>query len=113
MRTTHLWISLLFFNFGLAQNATTSQPDCSELPALKKRLDHAESILKDWPNLTRYHDANAQLQPPAKNEIRVVFMGDSITDAWVRPEFGGFFPGKPRREIVSTRLLQQPFPKGF
>src|SRR5436305_4551721 len=22
-------------------------------------------------------------------------MGDSITDAWVRPEYGGFFPGKP------------------
>jgi lysophospholipase L1-like esterase len=22
-------------------------------------------------------------------------MGDSITDAWVSPEYGGFFPGKP------------------
>jgi len=25
----------------------------------------------------------------------VVFMGDSITDSWQQPQFGGFFPGKP------------------
>src|SRR5437879_9661404 len=31
----------------------------------------------------------------AKDEQRVVFMGDSITDMWVLPQFGGFFPGKP------------------
>jgi len=24
-----------------------------------------------------------------------VFMGDSITDMWAQPQFGGFFPGKP------------------
>ncbi|HEY3130630.1 MAG TPA: SGNH/GDSL hydrolase family protein [Acidobacteriota bacterium] len=94
-RTTHLWISLLFFGAAFAQNPTTSQSDCSELPALKRRVDRAESILKDWPNLARYRDANSQLQVPVKNERRVVFMGDSITDAWVKPEFGGFFPGKP------------------
>jgi lysophospholipase L1-like esterase len=35
------------------------------------------------------------LAAPAKLELRVVFMGDSITDAWVSPQFGGFFPGKP------------------
>jgi lysophospholipase L1-like esterase len=33
--------------------------------------------------------------PPAKNEERVVFMGDSITDGWDAPNSGGFFPGKP------------------
>src|SRR6202040_399301 len=46
-------------------------------------------------NLARYADANAALAAPAKFELRVVFMGDSITDAWVSPEYGGFFPGKP------------------
>lgn len=25
----------------------------------------------------------------------MVFMGDSITDMWALPQFGGFFPGKP------------------
>ncbi|HEY2964221.1 MAG TPA: SGNH/GDSL hydrolase family protein [Pyrinomonadaceae bacterium] len=49
----------------------------------------------DWPNLARYHDDNTKLAPPAKNEQRVVFMGDSITDSWDNPVYGGFFPGKP------------------
>jgi len=70
-------------------------PDCAELPVLNERLERANKILHDWPNLTRYAEANATLAAPAKFELRVVFMGDSITDAWVSPEFGGFFPGKP------------------
>jgi lysophospholipase L1-like esterase len=49
----------------------------------------------DWPNLARYHDDNTKTTPPAKNEQRVVFMGDSITDSWDNPVYGGFFPGKP------------------
>lgn len=45
--------------------------------------------VKDWPNLGRYQKANAELKAPAADEARVVFMGDSITDAWPRkmPEF--------------------------
>ena len=49
----------------------------------------------DWPNLARYHDDNTKTLPPAKGEQRVVFMGDSITDSWDNPVYGGFFPGKP------------------
>src|SRR5689334_1304564 len=49
---------------------------------------------QDWPNLARYRDENAKLAPPAPGENRVVFMGDSITDAWGR-QYGQFFPGKP------------------
>jgi lysophospholipase L1-like esterase len=48
----------------------------------------------DFPNLARYHDENAKLRPPAPDEKRVVFMGDSITDNWGR-RYGKFFPGKP------------------
>jgi lysophospholipase L1-like esterase len=77
-------------------NAPNSgSPDCAELPVLNERLERANKILHDWPNLIRYAEANATLAAPAKFELRVVFMGDSITDAWVSPEFGGFFPGKP------------------
>ncbi|HEX8070250.1 MAG TPA: SGNH/GDSL hydrolase family protein [Pyrinomonadaceae bacterium] len=72
-----------------------SAAECAELPALKRRVDQAEGRLRDWPNLRRYREANAQLAPPAKGETRVVFMGDSITDLWSRPGYGGFFPGKP------------------
>lgn len=48
--------------------------------------------LQDWPNLSRYQSADEELRAPAKNEQRVVFMGDSITDAWDLPKY---FPGKP------------------
>jgi lysophospholipase L1-like esterase len=51
--------------------------------------------LKDWPELARYRDANSITNTPAKDENRVVFMGDSITYLWADPRYGGFFPGKP------------------
>ena len=49
---------------------------------------------KDWPNLTRYRMEDAALALPAEGVQRVVFMGDSITDAWGR-QYGKFFPDKP------------------
>ena len=48
----------------------------------------------DWANFARYRQANAQLGAPAPGENRVVFMGNSITDAWAR-RFSTDFPGKP------------------
>ena len=62
---------------------------------MQKQLDWDASRLRDWAQLDRYREANATLARPTKDEIRVVFMGDSITDGWSNPEFGGFFPGKP------------------
>lgn len=37
----------------------------------------------DWPNLKRYQEANAKLTSPDMQHQRVVFMGNSITDAWI------------------------------
>ncbi|HTC93946.1 MAG TPA: SGNH/GDSL hydrolase family protein [Terriglobales bacterium] len=74
-----------------AQTTPAPQDDSSKL---RSDLKMAQDKLKDWPNLGRYQDANAQIQPPAAGENRVVFMGDSITDNWGR-KFGKFFPGKP------------------
>ena len=54
----------------------------------------AEDERNDWPNLQRYAKANAELPPPAPNEDRVVFMGNSIFDFWA-PNFATTFPGKP------------------
>ena len=51
--------------------------------------------MRDWPDLARYRDANRALAAPAAGESRVVFMGDSITDAWPQPRYGEFFSGKP------------------
>ncbi len=51
--------------------------------------------LLDWPQLGRYRDDNVRLPAPVPGEERVVFFGDSITDAWGRAEGTRFFPGKP------------------
>ncbi len=54
----------------------------------------AELMKTDWANLQRFANDNRSLPPPDKNEARVVFMGNSITEGWInqRPEF---FQGKP------------------
>src|SRR5215813_7653174 len=71
-----------------------AQPSTNECADTKAQLTRAETKLKDWPQLARYHDANTKVTAPAKSEARVVFMGDSITDSWQNPKYGGFFPGK-------------------
>ncbi len=53
-----------------------------------------ESIAFDFGDLRRYEAANAALGAPERGKPRVVFIGDSITDGWSNPAFGGFFPGK-------------------
>ena len=76
---------------GQTGSATTTQPASITADQLA-RLERAESRLKDWPNLGRYHDANTKLAAPANSEDRVVFMGDSITDGW---KLDQYFAGKP------------------
>ena len=56
-----------------------------------KRL---QTLLGDYAQLGRYRKANADL--PAPEPGRVVFYGDSITDAWGNGQNAKtFFPGKP------------------
>jgi lysophospholipase L1-like esterase len=62
-----------------------------ERPTADQRAD-IEHQLNDWPNLARYAKDNAALGSPKAGQPRVVFMGDSITDAWGR-SLGTFFPG--------------------
>ena len=85
-----VWLVLLLS--GVATPGQVPVQDCSEL---KTRLERAETKLNDWPALARYREENKKIAPPAKNEQRVVFMGDSITDSWDNLPNVGFFPGKP------------------
>ena len=63
-------------------------------PAPPARSPEEERLHTDWANLARYRDANAALGAPRAGEARVVFLGNSITDAWAR-HFPAMFPGKP------------------
>ena len=74
---------------------------CSQSPApgisderLRPEAERMQKILQDWANLGRYRAENGTVEAPKSGEARVVFMGDSITDAWGR-RYGKFFPGKP------------------
>ena len=44
---------------------------------------------QDWPNLHRYADSNTKLMSEPVPKDRVVFIGNSITDSWIKfsPEF--------------------------
>src|SRR4051794_12472232 len=81
---------LLLAGISAAQTGASANVEpCAEL---KTRADKAEAKLQDWPNLARYHDANTKVAMPVRDEDRVVFMGDSITDGW---KLAQYFSGKP------------------
>jgi len=71
--------------------ATVPAAAPASAPALSPQQ---QRLLNDWADLGRYRDSNAKLSPPAPGEQRVVFYGNSITEAWA-PYFATEFPGKP------------------
>ena len=70
-------------------------PSGPEVAAAINRLLANDARQRDWAQLGRYREANRALKAPAAGESRVVFMGDSITDAWPQPRFGDFFTKHP------------------
>jgi lysophospholipase L1-like esterase len=70
----------------------------NDLSRLREACCHASAAqaladqLLDWNELGRYHADNEKLKAQPADSKRVVFMGDSITDAWKLPQY---FPGKP------------------
>src|SRR6476620_10723128 len=64
--------------------------DCQETAAAIRAVLANDARTKDWPQLGRYRQANSALAAPKPGEPRVVFMGDSITDAWQQDRFGFF-----------------------
>jgi lysophospholipase L1-like esterase len=74
---------------------TTATPPVDPCAEIKTQFTRADTKLKDWPALLRYREDNTKTSVPTKAEKRVVFLGDSITDSWDDPKYGGFFPGKP------------------
>ena len=60
-------------------------------PALAQTPDRSRT---DWAYLERYRADNAAVGLPRPGKNRVVFMGNSITEGWVK-YFPAMFPGKP------------------
>ena len=92
----------------LAASCAAQQPapPTSGTPGLDAyRQSRVGIYMNDFAELSRYRDANAKLSAPAKEENRVVFFGDSITDFW---HLDQSFPGKPyiNRGIGGQTTLQ-------
>lgn len=80
---------LVSCQFAVAQKPATSPAASKEAqPPAANKAKPAKPV-QDWANLRRYRAKNAELAAPAAGENRIVFIGDSITDAWMqkRPEF--------------------------
>ncbi|HEX4544499.1 MAG TPA: SGNH/GDSL hydrolase family protein, partial [Candidatus Acidoferrum sp.] len=85
-----------------AQNAKPADPAeafWGTLNPYQKSL--VEQRYADWAFLAKYRDADKALPAPAAGELRVVFMGDSITEGWGMKATatslarGELFPRKP------------------
>ncbi len=74
--------------------AMSSSGAPAQQTVVARRSIEDDRLHNDWAFLQRYREANAALQPPARGEKRVVFMGDSITEGWAR-FFDAEFLGKP------------------
>ena len=94
MRAISVALLLVFAVWAHAPAQTPSAPaQTSLLPA---QVSQMQARLADWAQLARYRDDNARLAAEPVPAGRVVFYGDSITDAWGRnPGAAPFFPGKP------------------
>jgi len=77
--------------FAHAQLATEYRPPRGSC-CLASGAQNLANALQDWDQLGRYHDANQELMKQPVPADRVVFLGDSITDAW---KLDQFFPNKP------------------
>ncbi len=68
---------------------------------------HDRRLLTDFPWLARFKEDDLKLAPPAAGETRVVFMGDSITEAWHfdRPE------GFPTKHYINRGISGQTTPQ--
>ena len=76
-----------------ALHAQTPSPQVDSA-TMRARIAEEDRLRTDWAFLQRYSKMNAELPPPAPDEKRVVFMGNSITEMWAN-HFATQFPGKP------------------
>ena len=90
MLTAHAASAVL--SCGAAARPEAAAPTSAAARHLEEwRRGRTDVYMNDFAELSHYRAANARL-PPAAGESRVVFLGDSITEAW---PIDRDFPGKP------------------
>lgn len=98
MHTSALVLTLCFVcsvpGITQTQSAVPAKDDSAAQAVLSLELwreSRISTFMNDFGELNRYREADAQLKSPIPGEYRVVFFGDSITDAW---KLDTYFPGK-------------------
>jgi lysophospholipase L1-like esterase len=74
---------------------TKAPPPTQVAPVSDSEAKRQKQAKEDWPWLARFRENDAMLAPPTPEEMRVIFMGDSITEGWKLDGPEGSFPGKP------------------
>src|ERR1700744_4081985 len=75
-----------------AASSAKDDPAAQAVLSLERwRESRISTFMNDFGELNRYREANAQLKTGVPDEHRVIFFGDSITDAW---KLDTYFPGK-------------------
>lgn len=93
MRKAFVLVCAIIFSFAAtAQDSTNKKHDDSAWIKFQQYIEYM--IHNDWPNLSKYKDANAALGLPAAGEKRVVFMGNSITEGWLNTDAAFFKENK-------------------
>ena len=55
-----------------------------------QQIEGMQRTLRDWANVHRYEEENKALSNSSNTKNRVVFMGNSITEGWMRADSGYF-----------------------
>lgn len=81
------WMAGLGFLKPISNEKTETQRRQRDWANFMKVID--DRLHNDWAWLKRYEDDNEKVSAPAKDEKRVVFLGNSITEGWINkdPEF--------------------------
>jgi lysophospholipase L1-like esterase len=87
--------TLLLSGIALAAHAQQPPADADAKKAADEAYHQRQEYLlhNDWPNLERYAAANQRLPAPTPGQPRVVIIGNSITEGWVKQD-SAFFRGK-------------------
>jgi acetyl esterase/lipase/lysophospholipase L1-like esterase len=85
------WLGLKGFLKPIDPKAISPREKEEQVNNNRKKYD--EQLHKDWANIKRYEADNAKVAASAANARGVVYMGDSITDAWINND-PSFFAGK-------------------
>jgi len=87
-----IFILMMTGSIALVAQNNAPKPTQEQQDAWKQAEE--ERLHNDWANFARFRDDNIKIGLPVAGENRIVFMGNSITEGWIRldPEF---FSGKP------------------